>query len=81
METLSTRGYGEAELLKATSSVNFEDRQLFIQEKQKSPDIPLVFKMKYNPHFAGKDVKQAILKHWNIITNNERHRMVSPNHP
>ena len=69
---LSTRGYSDMELLKASSSINFDDRQRFLQEKQKSPEIPLVFKTKYNPYFAGKDIKKAISKHWNIVKNNER---------
>jgi hypothetical protein len=81
MKKLSARGYDDAELLKASSSINFEDRQLYIQERHKSPQIPLVFKTKYNPHFAGKDMKRAILKHWNIITNNERLGMIFPKPP
>ena len=39
-------------------------------EKPKSTAIPLVFKTKYNPHFAGKYIGQAFLKHWNIIEKN-----------
>ena len=39
-------------------------------EKPKSTTIPLVFKTKYNPHFAGKYIGQAFLKHWNIIEKN-----------
>ena len=41
-------------------------------EKPKSTAIPLVFKTKYNPHFAGKYTGQALLKHWNIIEKNVR---------
>ena len=41
-------------------------------EKPKSTAIPLVFKTKYNPHFAGKYIGQALLKHWNIIEKNVR---------
>ena len=64
---LSARGYNEAELLKAGSSINFEDRHLFLEEIPKSREIPLVFKTKYAPHFAGKHITQAIQEHWNII--------------
>ncbi|XP_072046859.1 uncharacterized protein [Amphiura filiformis] len=81
MEKLSTRGYSEAELLKAGSSINFEDRHLFLEEKPKSREIPLVFKTKYAPHFAGKRIKQAIQKHWNIISNNQKLKIIFPKPP
>ena len=72
MEKLSARGYNDAELSKADSSINFEDHQHFIKEKQKSKAIPLVFSTKYNRNFAGKYIRQALLKHWNIIDKNVR---------
>ena len=50
-------------------------------EKPKSTAIPLVFKTKYNPHFAGKYIGQALLKHWNIIEKNVRLNMVFPKPP
>ena len=56
MEKLSARGYNNTELSKADFSINFEDRQHFIKEKPKSTSIPLVFKTKYNPHFAKVEI-------------------------
>ena len=50
-------------------------------EKPKSTAIPLVFKTKYNPHFAGKYIGQALLKHWNIIEKNIRLKMIFPKPP
>ena len=50
-------------------------------EKLKSTAIPLVFKTKYNPHFAVKYIRQALLKHWNIIEKNVRLKMVFPKPP
>ena len=58
MEKLSARGYSDAELSKAESSINFEDRQHFIKEKLKSTAIPLVYNTKYNRNFAGKNIRQ-----------------------
>ena len=81
MEKLSARGYNNTELSKADSSINFEDRQHFIKEKPKSTSIPLVFKTKYNPHFARKYIRQALLKHWNIIEKNVRLKMIFPKPP
>ena len=49
MEKRSARGYNDAELSKAVSSINFEDRQHFIKEKRKSTALPLVFSTKYKP--------------------------------
>ena len=68
-------------LSKADSSINFEDRQHFLKEKPKSTSIPLVFKTKYNPHFAGKYIRQALLKHWNIIVKNVKLKMIFPKPP
>ena len=70
MEKLPDRGYNDAELSKADSSVNFEDRQHFIKEKLKSTAIPLVFNTRYDRNFAGKYIRQALIKHWNIIDKN-----------
>ena len=82
MEKLSARGYDDAELSKADSSINFEYRQNFIKEKLKSTAwIPLVFNTKYNRNFAGKYIRQALLKHWNIIDKNVRLKMILPKPP
>ena len=80
MEKLSARGYNDAELSKADSSINFKDRQHFIKEKLKSTAIPL-FNTKYNRNFAGKYIRHALLKHWNIIEKNVRLKMIFPSHP
>ena len=80
-EKLLARGYSEAELDKASSSVSFEDRQTYIQEKPKTTEVPLVFKTKYNPHYAGKHLKKALHKHWNIIAKNRKLRMIFPKPP
>ena len=81
MEKLSARGYKDADLSKADSSINFEDRQHFIKEKLKSTAIPLVFNTKYNRNFAGKYIRQALLKHWNITDKNVRLKMIFPKPP
>ena len=81
IEKLSARGYNDAELSRADSSINFEDRQHFIKEKLKSTAIRLVFNTKYNRNFAGKYIRQALLKHWNVIDKNVRLKMIFPKPP
>ena len=81
MEKLSARGYNDAKLSKVNSSINFEERQHFIKENPKSTAIPLVFKTKYNDHFARKYIRQALLKHRNIINKNVRLKMIFPKSP
>ena len=82
MEKLSARGYNDAELSRADSLINFEDRQHFIKEKLKSTAIRLVFNTKYNRNFAGKYIRQALLlKHWNVIYKNVRLKMIFPKPP
>ena len=78
MEKLSVRGYSNQSTFNQST---FEDRQHFIKEKPKSTAIPLVFKTKYNPHFAGKYIKQALLKHWDIINKNVKLKMIFPKPP
>lgn len=62
IENLSARGYNEAELSKASSSINLEDLQLFIQEKPKSTAIPLFCKTKYNLTFLESISNRILLK-------------------
>ena len=81
-EKLSDSGYKDAELSKADFSINFEDRQNFIKEKLKSTAILLVFNTKYNRNFAGKHIRQTLLKHWNITDKNVRlMKMIFPKPP
>ena len=81
MEKLSARGYNDAEFSRADSSINFKDRRHFIKEKLKSTAIPLVFNTKFNRNFAGKYIRQALLKHWNVINKNVRLKMIFPKPP
>ena len=81
MEKLSARGYNDGELSSPESSINFEDRQHFNKEKPKSTAIPLVFNTKYNRNFAGKYIRQALLKHWNVVDKNVRLKMIFPKPP
>ena len=62
-EKLSARGYNDAELSRADSSINYEDRQHFIKEKLKSTAIPLVFNTKYNRNFPMKYIRQVLECH------------------
>ena len=61
-----------------TPLFNFGDRHYFIKERLKSTAIPLVFNTKYNRNFPGKYIRQALLKHWNIIDKNVRLKMIFP---
>ena len=81
MEKLSARGYNDTELSRADSSINFEDRQHFIKEKLKSTAIHVVFNTKYNRNFAGKYIREALLKHWNVIDKNVSLKMIFPKPP
>ena len=80
MEKLSARGYNDAELsrrapLSILRTANTSSKKL------KSTAIPLVFNTKYNRNFAGKYIRQALLKHWNIIDKNVRLKMIFPKPP
>jgi len=67
-DSLLNRGYTSNEIEAASKEVSFEDRHTFISEKTtKGKDIPLVFKIRYFPQITNSHIKNAILKHWEII--------------
>ena len=80
-EKLETRGYTDQDLENAKKSVSFKDRHLFIREKPKSTEIPLVFKTTYYPHIRGKSLRQAILKHWPKIGDDPKLKTIFPKPP
>ena len=44
--------------------------------ENKKNKIPLVFKMNYYPHITSKHIKNALLKHWEIIEDNPELRRI-----
>ena len=81
MEKFSARLNNYAELSKVSSSINKEDRQHFIKEKSKVHSVTSGLQDQVKPHFAGKYIRQALLKHWNIIDKDVRLKMIFPSHP
>ena len=80
-EKLVARGYSNTEIEKASKEVKFEDRQQYIAEKQSNDKIPLVFKTNYFPHIDSKHIKNALLKHWEIISDNPELSRIYPDIP
>ena len=80
-EKLLARGYSKEEIKKAENEVDFKNRHKFIKEKPKESKIPLVFKMNYYPHIVTKHVKNALLKHWNIISDSPGLSRIFPEVP
>ena len=70
-EKLMERGYTKDEFEEASKEVFFTNRETYIAEKVHSETIPLVFKQPYFPHISGKHIKNAILKHWDIIRDHD----------
>lgn len=64
---LLDRGYTASEIQDASDAVNFSNRKDYIIKKDKSNEIPLVYKQPYFPHISGKHIMAAILKYWPII--------------
>ena len=80
-EKLLARGYSSKEFEKASEEVDFNERQRYIAEKEKDNKIPLVFKMNYYPHITSKHIKNALLKHWEIIEDNPELMRIFPEIP
>ena len=78
---LVDRGYTISEINQAASEVDFQDRFKFIEEKTKDSQIPLVFKMNYLPHIQHSHVRNALLKHWDIILDQPDLNRIFPDVP
>jgi hypothetical protein len=75
---LLERGYTKTEILSASSRVDFNNRPAYIAEKLKDNTIPLVFKTQYYPQISSKHIKNAITKHWNIVSDNNILKHIFP---
>ncbi len=80
-QKLLSRGYNREEINKAAEEVDFGNRQHFIADKYKSDEIPLVFKIQYYPHMKSRHIKNALLKHWNIISDQPDLKRIFPKEP
>ena len=63
------------------NGVSFECANIPSIKSPKSMAKLLVFNTKFNPHFAGKYVKHALLKHWNFIDNKVKFIIIYPKPP
>ena len=81
LDKLIERGYTKEEFEEASGEVIFNNRKLYISEKDKQDDIPLVYKQKYFPHISGNHIKNAILKDWKIIEEHNVLKKIFTNPP
>ena len=57
-------------------------RKFYLEDVQKdSKDIPLVFSADYFQHRSNSDIKQALLKNWHYISENQYLHKIFPNPP
>ena len=80
-EKLRARGYSRQEIQKASNEVDFQDRHKYVEEKEKAGKIPLVFKINYHPQIESKHIKNALTKHWDIISKDPELRRIFPEIP
>jgi hypothetical protein len=81
---LLSRGYTKKEIEEASKEVNFENRSVYTSEKPKDSNehrIPLVFKLQHFPHISSKHIKNALLKHWDIINERPDLKKIFPDTP
>jgi len=72
------------EMEEASKEVNFGNGSAYTNEKPKDPHhqkIPLVLKLQHYPHISSKHVKNALLKHWNIIEERPDLKKIFPDTP
>ena len=80
-EKLLMRDYTEKEIASATSGINHELRAQYIMNKPKCDKLPLVFKLTYTPHIHTRQIKEALLKNWHLITEHPELSKVFPEKP
>ena len=80
-EKLLARNYTGQEFDHATKGINFKERSNYLLPKPREINIPLVFKIKYTPHLRTKELKESLLRHWHLISENTNLCQIFPKPP
>ena len=80
-QKLIARSYKHDEISSAIKGINHEERQSNSALKQQSKTPPLVFKLTYTPHIKTKQLKTALIKHWDKIATHPQLSLLFPEQP
>ncbi|XP_072021492.1 uncharacterized protein [Amphiura filiformis] len=85
-DRLLKRGYSEDFINNIQQSVLYENRQTILintgnKRKNQQLDFPLVFTTTYTSHLTAKQLKNALLKNWNLISGNQDLHNTFPSPP
>ena len=80
-ERLLCRGYTADFFDNISKTINHANRSSALLPSSKSKDIPLVFKFEYSPNIKTKDLKNALTKCWDTISNHPTLSKIYPKPP
>jgi len=79
---LIARGYKESEVLSCLADISYKRRNIYLEDVPKNKqDIPLVFCTHYFPQRSNAKIKQALLKNWHLISENQKLCTIFPKPP
>ena len=81
IQKLTLRGYEKSYVLDCLLDISYNQRNTYLEDVEKTKDIPLVFSTDYFPQRSNSDVKQALLKNWHHISNNQNLSRIFPSPP
>lgn len=81
IEKLLMRNYSRDEIESATSAIKHTERSALLTTEPKTKVPPLVFKVTYTPHVRTTHIKNALTKHWYLISEHEQLKKLFPNNP
>ena len=78
---LLTRGYKKSEVLTCLADISYKRRNVYLEDVPKiSNEIPLVFCTHHFPHRSNAQIKKALTRNWNYISENQTLSKIFP-HP
>ena len=81
-EKLINRGYKKEYMDQIRETVSHSERLNYLKGNQmKKEQFPLVFSTEYTGHLQSHTLKQALMEHWNIITEDGRLNKIFPKPP
>ena len=80
-EKLLARNYTGQEFDRAIKGVSYKERSNLLLPKFREENVPLVFKTTFTPHIKTKELKETLLRHWHLISDDPNLCQIFPKPP
>ena len=75
------RNYTGQEFDRAIKGVSYKERSNLLLPKLREENVPLVFKTTFTPHIKTKELKETLLRHWHLISDDPNLCQIFPKPP